>query len=57
MRQACRVVCKYPPTLLLCAFESLLEIGLSVVFSLMAFAIDEASWSSWVYFYCVFACL
>jgi hypothetical protein len=42
MRQACRVVCKYPSVLLICAFRSLLEIGLSVVFSLIAFASDEA---------------
>jgi hypothetical protein len=49
MRQARRVVYKYPPILLLCASESLLEIGLPVVFSLMAFAIDEQRWLSWVY--------
>jgi hypothetical protein len=57
MRQACRVVFKYPSILLLCFFESLLEIGLSVVFSLMAFAIDEAGWSNWAYLYGLFAYL
>jgi hypothetical protein len=57
IRQACRVVYKYPSILLLCFFESLLEIGLLVIFSLMSFVIGEAPWSIYTCLYCVLASL
>ena len=55
LKQSCALIRRNPSVLLLCLFQSVLEVIINIVFGAFIFSVEFIGWSAWTYVYIVFS--
>jgi hypothetical protein len=55
LKTSCKIIRRHPSMLLLVMLDSVLEIGISVIYTLCFYGVVAALWSPWLYLYFLFS--